>query len=189
MKNVSCFLREVVANLAPGHFNPSVTYETKSNYGGPELIYITSDHKDAFQQLTGSKTLAPRHVEALQNLGFVFHHIAKKHVMAAYKDEDFTQENLQREEAKWKPKREQLVQKARTLVVQAKEQVDLSFEHHMKHGRRLWHHYFHDEEHHNPCDGVRNTLEELESVFEDIDDGDDHIKTIRDEIESRESDK
>lgn len=52
--------------------NTVIQFETKSNYGGPELVYVISEHKEPLQTLTGSKTLTPRHVEALKKLGFTF---------------------------------------------------------------------------------------------------------------------
>ena len=47
-----------------------ITYTTKSHYGGPELVYVTSKHKEPLSTLTNSKTLSSRHVEALKDLGF-----------------------------------------------------------------------------------------------------------------------
>ena len=49
-----------------------ITYETKSHYGGPELVYVTSGHKDALFRLTGKKTLTKQDVQALKDLGFTF---------------------------------------------------------------------------------------------------------------------
>lgn len=49
-----------------------ITYTTKSHYGGPELVYVTSKHKEPLSTLTNSKTLSSRHVEALKELGFEF---------------------------------------------------------------------------------------------------------------------
>jgi hypothetical protein len=51
--------------------NPTVQYTTKSNYGGPEMIYVTSEHAEPLKDLTGTKTLTDRHVTALKQLGFV----------------------------------------------------------------------------------------------------------------------
>jgi hypothetical protein len=47
-----------------------ITYMTKSHYGGTELVYVTSKHKEPLSTLTNSKTLSSRHVEALKDLGF-----------------------------------------------------------------------------------------------------------------------
>jgi len=63
---------EKLAGLEPGHFNATIRFKMKSNYGNEPLMYVESDHKEALQQLTGSKTLADRHVQALKNLGFHF---------------------------------------------------------------------------------------------------------------------
>jgi hypothetical protein len=52
--------------------DPTIEFSTKSHYGGPELIYVISKHKESLQELTGSKTLTPKHVKALKALGFVF---------------------------------------------------------------------------------------------------------------------
>jgi len=52
--------------------NRIIQFETKSHYGGGELVYVISEHKEPLQTLTGSKTLTPRHVEALKKLGFTF---------------------------------------------------------------------------------------------------------------------
>lgn len=52
--------------------NKIIKFETKSHYGGPELIYVVSEHKEPLQVLTGSKTLTERHVKALKELGFEF---------------------------------------------------------------------------------------------------------------------
>ena len=49
-----------------------IEYETKSHYGGPELIYVTSKHKDPLTVLTGTKTITDRHKKALEDLGFEF---------------------------------------------------------------------------------------------------------------------
>lgn len=49
-----------------------ITYITKSHYGGPELVYVTSKHKDALSTLTGAKTLSDRHIKALKDMGFTF---------------------------------------------------------------------------------------------------------------------
>jgi hypothetical protein len=59
-------------DLPSGHLNSTIEYETKSHYGGPELVYVLSEHKEPLQILTGSKTLTPRHVKALKELGFSF---------------------------------------------------------------------------------------------------------------------
>lgn len=56
-----------------------ITFETKSHYGGPELVYVTSEHKEPLQTLTGSKTLTPRHVEALKKLGFQFQQVKESY--------------------------------------------------------------------------------------------------------------
>ena len=54
------------------HLNNNIFFETKSHYGGPELVYVVSEHREPLHTLTGSKTLTPRHVEALKRLGFNF---------------------------------------------------------------------------------------------------------------------
>lgn len=50
----------------------TIEFETKSHYGGPELVYVTSKHKEPLQTLTNAKTLSSRHVQALKQLGFEF---------------------------------------------------------------------------------------------------------------------
>lgn len=57
---------------AEDHIDPVIEFETKKHYEGPELVYVISEHKIPLQTLTGSKTLTPRHVEALKKLGFSF---------------------------------------------------------------------------------------------------------------------
>jgi len=52
--------------------NTTIEFETKSHYGGPELIYVTSEHKKALEDLTGKKTLTSTAVKALKELGFEF---------------------------------------------------------------------------------------------------------------------
>jgi hypothetical protein len=73
MKTCSALLKRIAKNIqAEGTINPVINFETKSHYGGPELVYVTSEHKDYLQTLTNSKTLTPRHVKALESLGFKF---------------------------------------------------------------------------------------------------------------------
>lgn len=55
----------------------TILFETKRHYGGPELVYVVSEHKEPLQTLTGSKTLTDRHVKALKELGFVFEEAPK----------------------------------------------------------------------------------------------------------------
>lgn len=52
--------------------SPVIEFETKRHYGGPELVYVTSAHKDSLQALTGAKTLNSYHIKALKQLGFSF---------------------------------------------------------------------------------------------------------------------
>ena len=52
--------------------NSVIEFTTKSHYGGPELVYVTSEHKEPLQVLTKSKTLSTRDVKALKDLGFSF---------------------------------------------------------------------------------------------------------------------
>jgi len=73
MESVAESIKKIAEGLEPDHFNPVIMFRTKSNYGGPELVYVTSHHGPALQQLTGMKTLTTRHVEALKALGFIFH--------------------------------------------------------------------------------------------------------------------
>jgi hypothetical protein len=71
------YIRKMASELQSGHFNPTIQVITKNNYGN-EQLYVTSEHKDAIQALTGAKTLTPRYIEALKNLGFIFHHSETK---------------------------------------------------------------------------------------------------------------
>lgn len=65
-------LRQSSECLKIAALNPVIEFITKSHYGGPELVYVVSSHKEALQDLTGAKTLSPRHVKALKDLGFTF---------------------------------------------------------------------------------------------------------------------
>ena len=69
MFSISEILKMVSRKAAEGHINPVIEYETKSHYGN-NFVYVLSEHKEPLQTLTGSKTLTPRHVKALQDLGF-----------------------------------------------------------------------------------------------------------------------
>ena len=48
-----------------------INVEIKSHYG-TEHIYITSDHAEAVQRLTGRKTITKGDIDALKKLGFTF---------------------------------------------------------------------------------------------------------------------
>lgn len=76
MKFIPCttLLRKVSQDIltATGAVNLTIKYTTKSHYGGPELMYVTSEHKEPLSTLTNSKTLSSRHVKALETLGFKF---------------------------------------------------------------------------------------------------------------------
>lgn len=69
---VVAFVRSFADLITAAETNPIIKYETKSHYGGPELVYVVSEHKDALQILTGSKTLSDRHIKALKDMGFKF---------------------------------------------------------------------------------------------------------------------
>lgn len=73
MENVASLLIKVADSMKEAEaVNPVIEFTTKSHYGGPELVYVESVHKEPLQTLTGSKTLTPRHVKALKDLGFKF---------------------------------------------------------------------------------------------------------------------
>ena len=80
MNTLASYLRRRATEMQPGHFDPAIQFETKSHYGGPELVYILEGdpHKKPILQLTGTKTLTPKHIEALKALGFVFYHHQSK---------------------------------------------------------------------------------------------------------------
>ncbi len=48
-----------------------ILIEQKTHYGTTH-IYVLSEHAEHIQALTGSKCLSKRHIEALQELGFIF---------------------------------------------------------------------------------------------------------------------
>ena len=48
-----------------------IIVETKEVYGN-KLVYCTSEHSDSIQALTNRKTLTPKDLKALSNLGFSF---------------------------------------------------------------------------------------------------------------------
>jgi hypothetical protein len=64
------------AELAPKHFEPSITVVGKNPYGRHDTIYdvMTEHHKEPLQVLTGRKTLTGRDIEALKALGFIIYH-------------------------------------------------------------------------------------------------------------------
>ena len=66
----SSILRKLSEEISSNPVNPVITYTTKSNFGGPELVYVTSEHKEPLATLTNAKTLSDRHVKALKQLGF-----------------------------------------------------------------------------------------------------------------------
>jgi hypothetical protein len=73
MKTIASILRtSAEALVRASTLNAQIKYTTKSHYGGPELVYVVSEHKEPLQTLTGSKTLTDRHVKALKDLGFNF---------------------------------------------------------------------------------------------------------------------
>jgi hypothetical protein len=80
-KSIADILRKVAGDLAPSHFNAVIQFVTKNVYS-KELVYVTSEHKEALETLTGKKTLTDSDVKALKNLGFVFHHIPDKRVLS-----------------------------------------------------------------------------------------------------------
>ena len=71
----------VRAQLMPKHFDPSIQVTGKNPYGRHEtLYYVESEHhKEPLQQLTGSKTLTGRHIEALKALGFLVYNKPEGH--------------------------------------------------------------------------------------------------------------
>jgi len=50
--------------------NKNIKVKIKNQYGVERIYPIT--HTEAITQLTGDKTLSPRHIEALKILGFTF---------------------------------------------------------------------------------------------------------------------
>jgi len=62
--------------------NQTIEFETKSHYGGPELIYVTSEHQKPLQNLTGKKTLTSYGVKALKELGFEFKQKGNEKILA-----------------------------------------------------------------------------------------------------------
>jgi hypothetical protein len=68
-KTVVSTIKEFAQDIVAGEIDSVIEVENKSHYGS-EHLYIVSKHKDAIQDLTGSKTLTPRHVKALKDLGF-----------------------------------------------------------------------------------------------------------------------
>jgi hypothetical protein len=72
---------KLAESLQTGHIDPEIEFETKSHYGGPELVYVLSKHKEPLSVLTNSKTLTPRHVKALKDLGFSFKNMHKDKVL------------------------------------------------------------------------------------------------------------
>jgi hypothetical protein len=65
-------LAEVINPESVAVMNPEIEFITKSHYGSPEMVYVTSKHKEALKKLTKTTTLTPAHVEALKELGFKF---------------------------------------------------------------------------------------------------------------------
>ena len=63
--------------------NTTIEFETKSHYGGPDLVYITSEHQKALQDLTGTKTMTERHIKALKALGFEFKQKHKESILSS----------------------------------------------------------------------------------------------------------
>ena len=58
MDSTISLLRSLAASLLKAaEFDSTIEFETKSHYGGPELVYVTSKHKDSLQELTGSKSM------------------------------------------------------------------------------------------------------------------------------------
>lgn len=71
--SISALITKAAAqHMITSSIDPTIKFTTKSHYGGPELVYVTSAHKDPLNTLTNSKTLSPRHVQALKDLGFSF---------------------------------------------------------------------------------------------------------------------
>ena len=65
-ETIKKFSKSVVSD---SKINPIIEVETKTHYGSTH-IYIVSDQKDAISLLTNSKTLTPRNMKALKDLGF-----------------------------------------------------------------------------------------------------------------------
>lgn len=70
MRNFSELIRMASMSLQAG-IDPAIEVEVKNVYGR-DNIYVVSDHKEALQSLTGSKTLTQYHIKALKELGFTF---------------------------------------------------------------------------------------------------------------------
>jgi len=66
--------------------NTVIEFETKSHYGGPDLVYIVSEHQKALQELTGTRTLTKKHIEALKALGFEFKQKQKESILGSLSD-------------------------------------------------------------------------------------------------------
>jgi hypothetical protein len=62
-------IKEFARSMVAGEVDPVIEVESKGHFG-TEHIYVTSKHKEAIQDLTGSKTLTTRHIKALKDLGF-----------------------------------------------------------------------------------------------------------------------
>ncbi len=74
MESISNNIRKMAQKIGK-NIDPKIEFYTKSHYGGPPLIYVTSSHKEPLNTLTNAKTLSDRHVKALEDMGFVFEEV------------------------------------------------------------------------------------------------------------------